>query len=185
MSTATERLLGAAALAALLWGAPVAAQPARGAGPAAGTATRAVAHYLDLERGLADAVAAGDEAAVMQRLAGDFESRPAGTLDPVEAGPWMRNEFARRTPARVRDLAVREAGTATIVSFVRDLGGHRLEANTLWTSGRSTATDCWPASPPRYPAGPRRDRAGASKAAGEPARRDSAPAAAHSSGAAV
>lgn len=92
-------------------------------GMAGGMATRSVSRYLGLERGLQEAIALRDRAAVMKLLADDFESRSASGPDTEAADEWLRREFAAAQPeGLVRDLSVREADDLAIVSFLLDRG---------------------------------------------------------------
>ncbi|MBV9890330.1 MAG: nuclear transport factor 2 family protein [Rhizobacter sp.] len=89
--------------------------------PAAGTATRAVAHYLDRERALADALRERRRDEAAQMLAPEFEVRSAEALDAVAAPAWLDAQLhAPRTRTGVRDLAVREFGDLALVSFLLD-----------------------------------------------------------------
>jgi len=84
-------------------------------------ATRSVARYLDLERSLADAIRDRRRDAVLQMLAPDFELRSGETLDAIDASAWVAAQQRSGDAAtRVRDLAVRELGEVTIVSFFLD-----------------------------------------------------------------
>ena len=107
----------ACCLAGLAGGA--AAQPARG--PArGGMATRSVAHYLELERGLLDALARSDRAAVLARLADDFTARTPESDEVDSADDWLQRELRAPQGRSVRDLSVREVDDLAIVSFVVD-----------------------------------------------------------------
>jgi Domain of unknown function (DUF4440) len=101
-------------------GLPIAAgsQPTRGADR--GLATRSVAHYLDLERGLLDDLARRDRAAIQRRLADDFTSRTPDSDGVRSADEWLQQEFASPPGRLVRDLSVREADDLAIVSFLLD-----------------------------------------------------------------
>ena len=89
--------------------------------PAPAAATRAVAHYLDLERALAAALRERRRDAAAQMLAPEFEARTAGSLDAVDATAWLDAQLhARPTASVVRDLAVRELGEVDVVSFFLD-----------------------------------------------------------------
>jgi hypothetical protein len=92
-----------------------------GGAHATATATRNVVHYLDLERGLADALREHRRDAAARMLAPEFEVRSAESLDGVPAATWLDAQVhAPATPTVVRDLAVREFGDLAIVSFFLD-----------------------------------------------------------------
>ena len=113
-------------------GIPIAgvAQPARGAGR--GLATRSVSHYLDLERGLLDALARRDRAAVLGRLADDFVLRTPDSDDVRSADDWLRQEFSAPRGRLVRDLSVREEDDLAIVSFLLDRTSGGRRAASTW-----------------------------------------------------
>jgi hypothetical protein len=113
-------------------GLPIAAdaQPARGAG--GGLATRSVAHYLDLERGLLDSLARRDRAAVLARLADDFASRTPDSGEVGSADDWLQKEFSAPRGRLVRDLSVREADDIAIVSFLLDRAPDGRRAASTW-----------------------------------------------------
>ena len=93
-----------------------------GSGPqATAAATRSVAHYLDLERGLAEALRERRRDVAAHLLAADFEARSAESLDAVAASAWLDAQLhSPAAPTVVRDLAVRELGDLAIVSFFLD-----------------------------------------------------------------
>ena len=91
-----------------------------GTGAAGGmAATRGVAKYLQLERGLQDAIEAHDLDAVKRLLADDFEARPAPGSDAIAADAWLASQMrSRRGDARVvRELGLREFDDLALVSF--------------------------------------------------------------------
>ena len=101
--------------------------------PAAGAATRAVAHYLERERALAAALHDRRRDAAAQMLAPEFEVRSAEALDAVAAPAWLDAQLhARPTPTVVRDLAVREFGDLAVVSFLLDGTAHGTATTTLY-----------------------------------------------------
>jgi hypothetical protein len=91
-------------------------------GAPAAMATRSVAHYLDLERALADALHARRRDAVQQMLAPGFEVRSDDALDAVPGVDWLAEQLRAAPSVRVRDLAVREFGDVAVVSFWIDAG---------------------------------------------------------------
>lgn len=107
--------------------------PGVNGGPGA-MATRSVAQYLDLERGLAAALAEHRRDAVLQMLAPDFELRSADALDAVSAADWVGAQMRPGAPAagRVRDLAVRELGAVAAVSFWLDSAARGKPRSTLY-----------------------------------------------------
>jgi len=101
--------------------------------PAVATATRSVAHYLDLERALAAALREHRRDAAARMLAPEFELRSAESLDAVAAPAWLDAQMrARATAAVVRDLAVHELGDLAVVSFFLDGAPGRRAATTLY-----------------------------------------------------
>lgn len=101
-------------LAALLL-ATAAAQPVHPGGMAA---TRGVSRYLGLEREVQQALAARDEAALQSRVDDAFEYRTPASDETRDRATWLHG--ASRSPARIRDLTVREEGELAIVSFLAD-----------------------------------------------------------------
>ena len=136
-----------------------------GSAPAPATATRAVAHYLDLERALAAALREHRREAAAQMLAPEFEARSGEALDAIGARAWLDAQLrARTTPTVVRDLAVRELGDLAVVSFfvdaapVRGAGTTTLYVVDIWreSDARLMARyEAQPAHPLRAPARPR------------------------------
>lgn len=135
-----------------------------GGGPAQTTAaaTRSVAHYLVLERGLAEALHERRRDAVARMLAPEFEVRSATSLDAVAAPAWLDAQL--RAPAAatvVRDLAVRELGELAIVSFFLDSASHRgatLYIVDVWRRSDDRLAvryESQPAHPLRAPSRPR------------------------------
>jgi hypothetical protein len=100
---------------------PVAAQsglPPGVRGADSGMATRSVSTYLQRERDLQDAIDTKNTGGVKRFLAADFEGRPAGNADAIDAGEWLRREMAAKpTNADVRNLSVREFDDIAVVSF--------------------------------------------------------------------
>jgi hypothetical protein len=125
-----RRAFVVSALALVIDGLPVIAraQPARGAG--GGLATRSVSHYLDLERGLLDALAQRDRAAVQGRLAGEFTSRTPDSDEVRSGDDWLQQEFAASRGRLVRDLSVHEVDDVAVVSFLLDRGQNGRGAST-------------------------------------------------------
>jgi hypothetical protein len=102
-------------------------------GGAPAMATRSVAHYLDRERALAQALQERRRDAAEQMLAPDFEVRSAAALDAVAAPDWLAEQLRPGAPeGRVRDLAVREFGDVAVVSFQLDLGARGKARSTLY-----------------------------------------------------
>jgi len=87
-------------------------------GPGAGTATRSVSHYLDLERGLESAIADRDLAAAKNLIADDFEVWSPGAADAVPGDEWLRQRWKAAGHGRVRDLSVREFDDVAVASFL-------------------------------------------------------------------
>jgi hypothetical protein len=91
-------------------------------GPDSGMATRSVATYLDLERGMLDALQRGDRDAARRMLGDDFELRAAGEPDGRPSDAWLDGELRSRiVSGMVRDLAVREFDDIASVSFLLDI----------------------------------------------------------------
>ena len=110
-------------------------------GPQAGMATRSVATYLELERGLLDALQRGDGDAVRRVLGDDFELRAAGEPDATPADAWLETELrSRAVSATVRDLAVREFDDIASVSFLLD---HRRKARNAQGMTTLYVIDVW------------------------------------------
>jgi hypothetical protein len=90
-------------------------------GTGSAMATRSVAHYLELERALAEALHERRRDAVVAMLAPDFETRSAQALDAVAGVEGLVAQVLPGSVApRVRDLAVRELGDVAVVSFLLD-----------------------------------------------------------------
>lgn len=125
-------------------------------GASSGLATRSVSIYLDLERGLLEALEARDRSAVIQKLGPDFTFRSDADVDDVVAADWLDGELRHPVAtANVRNLAVRELGEVAVVSFLLDRRAARPGASpsTLYV------VDVWQQHPPRlvarYAAQPR------------------------------
>lgn len=105
----------------LLWAGTALADEAPAArGMGAATATRAVAQYTGLEQRLLEALQAHDRAAAQQLLAEDFELREPDSADPIAGTTWLDHWMtARLRDFRIQDLAVRELGEITTVSFLQ------------------------------------------------------------------
>lgn len=118
---------------------PQAAGPAR-AGPAHGTATRAVSLYADRERALAEALRSRDRRALDSMVAEGFTWRSSSGPDPIEREAWLTRELSSSGDMRVRDLWVREDGDLATVSFLLDKVPVRGARTTqfvvdLWSAG--------------------------------------------------
>jgi hypothetical protein len=108
----------------------------KGVGPGTGMATRSVSLYLGLERSLQDAISGGDRESVSALLADGFEftSGKKATLGRKE---WLDREFAaKKPPALVRDLNVRETAGVATATFLLDYRPQR--GNAVFS-----VTDTW------------------------------------------
>ena len=127
-------------------------------GAESGMATRSVAAYLTLERGLVDALVEGNRDAVLRKLSEGFEIRSAGESEGIAAAAWLQSELSRPIEsASVRNLSVREFGDIAVVSFLLD--SRRMIKNKKVTS-TLYVIDIWRQTPPqlvtRYVSIPRR-----------------------------
>jgi hypothetical protein len=94
--------------------------PKGGDSPGAGLATRSVSLYLGLERSLEIAIAQGDRGAASALLDEGFRFS-SGKDEAIGRKQWLDREIAaKRGPALVRDLNVREAASVAIVNFLLD-----------------------------------------------------------------
>ena len=126
-------------------------------GATSGLATRSVSNYLDLERGLLEALKLGDRGSVLEKLGPDFTFRSDADVDDSVAADWLDDEM--RHPIKmgnVRNLSVREFDEMAVVSFLLDIrraGKFKAMASTLYV------VDVWQQHPPqlmaRYVAQPR------------------------------
>jgi hypothetical protein len=128
-------------------------------------ATRSVAHYLDLERGLAEALRERKRDVAARMLAPEFEVRSGESLDAVAAPAWLDAQLhLPATTKVVRDLAVREVGDLAIVSFFLDgkashgSGTRTLYVVDVWRQAEERLLvryESEPARPLRAPTRPR------------------------------
>jgi hypothetical protein len=87
----------------------------------AGLATREVATYLALERGLLQAIQDGDRNAVARMLDEGFGAHSAGTTDEQGKEDWLDAQFANQLKtARIYNLSVREFDGMAAVNFIVD-----------------------------------------------------------------
>ncbi|HWY24159.1 MAG TPA: nuclear transport factor 2 family protein [Nevskia sp.] len=116
---------GAIAALALWAGAALAQDPAPAArGAMAGTATRSVAQYTDLEQTLLEALRDHDRAAAQAKLAEDFELREPDGADAISGADWLDHWMGGTLSTfRIQDLAVREFGDFASVSFLQHSRG--------------------------------------------------------------
>jgi len=133
------------------------AMPPGTRGTTSGLATRSVSNYLNLERGLLDALQAGDRGAVLQKLGPDFTFGSAADADETDAADWLNDEMRHPIEtANVRNLAVREFGEVAVVSFLLDI---RRAAKARAAPSTLYVVDVWQQQPPqlmaRYAAQPR------------------------------
>lgn len=107
----------------------------------AGTLTREVAKYLELEGDLLTAVSRRDRQSVNSLLANDFSSRSA-SADSEDANAWLAKALAAANKgASIRELSVRKVADLDLVSFYLVHQG-----STTFRSSAEFVVDAWRAA---------------------------------------
>ncbi len=95
------------------------------------TATRTVSKFSAMESNLFQALQDNNKAAAENILADDFESWTAEKIPPTPRSEWVQMSVGNLKSFRMHNMAVREFGDTSVVSFLLERTGAAANGKTM------------------------------------------------------